>query len=135
MNIGQAAKSAGVSAKMIRYYESIGLIAPAGRTDAGYRQYTERDLDTLKFIKRARDLGFSLERIQTLLELWQNRSRKSHEVKALALAHIEALDRDIARLVGIRKQLENLARHCHGDDAPACPILDDLARSADTTET
>ena len=104
MNIGQVAKASGVSAKMIRYYESIGLIQTADRTDAGYRQYSENDLHTLGFIRRARDLGFSLERIQTLLGLWQDRSRHSAEVKKLAGAYIDELDAQIAKMMLIRQQ-------------------------------
>lgn len=98
MNIGQAAEAAGVNAKMIRYYESIGLISEANRTDSGYRQYTEKDVQTLRFIKRSRDLGFSIERIKTLLSLWEDRGRKSGDVKKLARQYIEELDQDIQKL-------------------------------------
>jgi MerR family copper efflux transcriptional regulator len=127
MNIGQAAEASGVSAKMIRYYESIGLIAQATRTDAGYRRYTDNEVQTLRFIKRSRDLGFSLERIKTLLGLWGDRSRKSADVKKLARQYIGELDRDIEKLQSIRDELRHLAECCHGDQRPECPILDELA--------
>ena len=127
MNIGQAAEAAGVNAKMIRYYESIGLISAASRTDAGYRQYKEKDIRTLRFIKRSRDLGFSIERIKTLLSLWEDRGRKSGDVKQLAGQYIAELDRDIERLQAIRDQLRQLADCCHGDHRPDCPIIEDLA--------
>jgi len=127
MNIGQASEASGVTAKMIRYYESIGLIAEAGRTDAGYRQYTDNEVRTLRFIKRSRDLGFSLERIKTLLGLWEDRSRKSADVKKLARQYIAELDQDIAKLQSIRNELKHLADSCHGNHRPECPILDDLS--------
>ncbi|MBK4738178.1 Cu(I)-responsive transcriptional regulator [Noviherbaspirillum pedocola] len=127
MNIGQAASASGVNAKMIRYYESIGLIVEAGRTDSGYRQYSDRDVQTLRFIRRSRDLGFSIERIRTLLGLWQDRDRKSADVKTLARQYIAELDRDIDKLQSIRDQLQHLADCCHGDGRPDCPILDELA--------
>jgi MerR family copper efflux transcriptional regulator len=127
MNIGQAADAAGVNAKMIRYYESIGLISAASRTDAGYRQYNDKDIRTLRFIKRSRDLGFSIERIKTLLSLWEDRGRKSGDVKMLAGQYIAELDRDIEKLQSIRDQLQQLADCCHGDNRPDCPIIEDLA--------
>jgi MerR family copper efflux transcriptional regulator len=127
MNIGQAAAASGVSAKMLRYYESIGLIVEANRTYSGYRQYSERDVQTLRFIKRSRDLGFSIERIRTLLGLWQEKSRKSADVKQLAEQYITELDKDIEKLQSIRDQLRHLAHCCHGDNRPDCPILDRLA--------
>ncbi len=127
MNIGQAADASGVSAKMIRYYESVGLIAQAARTDAGYRRYTDNEVQTLRFIKRSRDLGFSLERIKTLLGLWDDRSRKSADVKKLARQYIRELDADIEKLQSIRNELQHLADCCHGDQRPECPILDELA--------
>ncbi|MDB5795061.1 MAG: hypothetical protein JWR25_1440 [Noviherbaspirillum sp.] len=130
MNIGQAADASGVTAKMIRYYESIGLIAAANRTDAGYRQYTATEVQTLRFIKRARDLGFSIERIKTLLGLWQDRSRKSADVKKLARQYIAELDQDIEKLQSIRDQLRHMADCCQGNHRPECPILDDLAKAA-----
>ncbi len=127
MNIGQAAEAAGVNAKMIRYYESIGLISAASRTDSGYRQYRDKDIRTLRFIKRSRDLGFSIERIRTLLSLWEDRGRKSGDVKKLAGQYIAELDRDIEKLQSIRDQLQHLADCCHGDHRPDCPIIEDLA--------
>ena len=127
MNIGQAAKQTGLSAKMIRYYESIGLFSPTGRSANGYRHFDEEDLHRLAFIRRARDLGFSLEEVGKLLTLWQDRQRASADVKALAGTHIEALNRKIAELVGLRDTLQELVDSCHGDDRPECPILKDLA--------
>lgn len=126
LNIGEAAAEAGVSAKMIRHYESIALLPPAARTDAGYRQYTGSDVHTLRFIRRARDLGFSLEEIRSLLGLWQDRDRPSREVKALAQAHIADLDRRARALLDMKTTLEHLVRGCHGDDRPDCPILQEL---------
>lgn len=134
MNIGQAADASGVSAKMIRYYESIGLIAEANRTDSGYRQYSENEVETLRFIKRARDLGFSIERIKTLLGLWQDRERKSADVRTLARQYIEELDHDIAKLQSIRDELEHLVHCCQGNNRPECPILDNLATTSPVTE-
>jgi MerR family copper efflux transcriptional regulator len=130
VNIGQAAEASGVSAKMIRYYESIGLISEANRTDSGYRQYTGNEVQTLRFIKRSRDLGFSLERIRTLLALWEDRTRKSSDVKKLARQYIAELEQDIEKLQSIRDQLQHMADCCHGDHRPECPILDDLAKTA-----
>lgn len=127
MNIGQAADASGVSAKMIRYYESIDLIAAANRTDSGYRQYSDNEVQTLRFIKRARDLGFSIARIKTLLGLWDDRGRKSADVKKLARQYIAELDEDIAKLQSIRNQLEHLVHCCQGNNRPECPILDNLA--------
>ncbi|MBC7499773.1 MAG: Cu(I)-responsive transcriptional regulator [Herminiimonas sp.] len=128
MQIGQASEASGVTAKMIRYYESVGLIDAAHRSDAGYRQYSQAEVQTLAFIKRSRDLGFSLVRIKTLLGLWQDRSRKSVEVKKLARQYIAELDEDIARLQMIRDQLAHLADHCRGNQRPDCPIIDNLAK-------
>ena len=127
MNIGQAAKRTGLSAKMIRYYESIGLLKPASRSDSGYRLYQQDDLHALAFIKRSRDLGFSLEEVAKLLTLWQDRQRASADVKALATEHIADLNRRIDELVSLRDTLSELVAHCQGDDRPDCPILKDLA--------
>ncbi|MBV4493142.1 Cu(I)-responsive transcriptional regulator [Pseudomonas oryzicola] len=130
MNIGQAARRSGLSTKMIRYYESIGLLKPATRSDSGYRLYQAEDLHSLAFIKRSRDLGFSLEEVGKLLTLWQDRQRASADVKALALQHIEELNRRIEELVSLRDTLGELVSHCQGDDRPDCPILKDLANGA-----
>ena len=127
MNIGQAADASGVTAKMIRYYESIDLISAPSRTGAGYRQYSDKEVQTLRFIKRSRDLGFSIERIKTLLSLWEDRERQSADVKRLDQGYIAELEEDIRKLQSIRDQLRHVASHCHGDDRPDCPILDDLA--------
>lgn len=130
MNIGQAAKATGVSAKMIRHYEAIGLIGKADRSFSGYRRYSPRDLHTLRFIKRARSLGFSIEEIGKLLQLWTDRSRSSAEVKALAQKHIDDLRRKIGEMQQMVDTLSHLADHCHGDHRPDCPILDALAEGA-----
>lgn len=127
VNIGDAAKSAGVSAKMIRHYESIGLIPAAGRTGAGYRTYAEADVHRLRFIRQARKLGFSIKEIGELLALWANRRRASSTVKALTQRHIAELEAKIAEMQAIKRTLEHLAHRCHGDDRPDCPILDELA--------
>ncbi|MEE9101591.1 MULTISPECIES: Cu(I)-responsive transcriptional regulator [Pseudomonas] len=126
MNIGEAAKKSGLTAKMIRYYESIGLLAPAGRSASGYRHYSEQDLHTLAFIRRSRDFGFALEEVGHLLALWQDRQRASADVKALAARHIDELNRKIAELSSLRDTLQELSDHCQGDHRPDCPILKDL---------
>ncbi len=126
MQIGQVADSAGVSAKRIRYYEQIGLIAAAKRSDAGYRIYEERDLHTVHFIRRARQLGFSIPQIATLLALWRDRRRCSADVKKVALAHVEELRRKIAELQSMVDTLEDLDTRCDGDSRPDCPILAEL---------
>lgn len=130
MNIGQAAAASGVSAKMIRYYEEIGLIPKAARRGSGYRDYAEADVHRLRFIRRARDLGFGVERIGELLELWSDRSRASADVKALALGHVATLRRRMAEIQGMIGTLESLAQSCHGDDRPDCPILEGLSEEA-----
>ena len=130
MNIGEAAARSGVTAKMIRYYESIGLIGTATRTASGYRAYGETDVHRLRFIRRARDLGFSMEKIETLLGLWGNKDRSSANVKALAQAHVEELRQQIGELQAVLSTLEHLVEHCHGDDRPECPILDDLSHGS-----
>ena len=123
MNIGQAARETGVSAKMIRYYESVGLIARADRTDANYRSFSEKDANELRFIKRGRALGFSVEEITKLLSLWRDRARPSREVKAIAERHVADLDARIAEMQAMAETLRELARACAGDDRPDCPIL------------
>lgn len=130
MNIGQAASASGVTAKMIRYYESIGLIRQSRRTDAGYRTYGENDLHTLRFIKRARRLGFGLEQIGDLLSLWNDAGRASADVKAIAQAHVSELDKRILELTEMRDTLHHLAQACSGDNKPDCPILQSLATPA-----
>ncbi len=129
MNIGQAAEASGVSAKMIRYYEDIALLSTIQRSSSGYRQYGDRDVQMLRFIKRSRDLGFSLERIRQLMALWQDKHRKSADVKQLAQQYLHELDEDIAKLQSIRDQVALLSACCHGDSRPDCPILDNLATS------
>jgi Cu(I)-responsive transcriptional regulator len=127
MNIGAAASASGVSAKMIRHYEGVGLLPPASRTVSGYRQYSDKDVSTLRFIRHCRDLGFSLEQISELLDLWQNRKRSSRQVKALAQAHIAELDEKLKELQEMRSTLEHLVHCCNGDDRPDCPIIESLA--------
>ena len=126
-NIGEAARASGVSAKMIRHYESIGLIGAARRTDAGYRVYTGQDVRVLQFVHRGRALGFSLDQIRDLLALWRDKDRASADVRALARTHIDELNRKIAEMEAMRRTLESLAASCHGDARSDCPILDDLA--------
>tara|TARA_R100000657_G_C4668040_1_gene112144 strand:+ start:559 stop:966 length:408 start_codon:yes stop_codon:yes gene_type:complete len=129
VNIGEAAGRSGVSAKMIRHYESIGLIKDSKRSAAGYRLYGDVDLHNLRFIKRARSLGFSLAQVSQLLSLWQDRSRASADVKRLAMAHVEELDNKVAELTAMRDLLHELAVSCHGDNRPDCPILQNLENS------
>lgn len=126
MKIGQASAASGVSQRMIRHYEAIGLIPAATRRDSGYRDYDERDVHSLRFIGRARDLGFGIEEIRSLLALWQDRNRSSAEVKALALTRAAELKRKARALDAMRRSLEQLAACCHGDDRPDCPILQDF---------
>ena len=127
MNIGEAARASGVTAKMIRHYEGIGLLAKAGRTVSGYRLYRDEDVHVLRFVRRARDLGFSLPEIKALLGLWTNRRRASADVKRLAMKHVDDLDRRIGEMQAMRRTLADLAKQCHGDGRPDCPILEDLA--------
>lgn len=127
MNIGEAARASGVSAKMIRYYEQTGLIPPAARTGSGYRAYSQSDVHMLRFVRRARDLGFSVAEINTLLDLWRDRSRQSAAVKAIAQTHIADLERRIAYLQEMTNTLKTLVHCCAGDERPDCPILADLA--------
>ena len=127
MNIGQASNATGVSTKMIRYYESVGLIRPADRTESNYRDFSDRDVNELRFIRRARNLGFSVEEITHLLSLWRDGDRPSREVKAIADKHVADLDARIAEMTAMADTLRDLARCCAGDDRPDCPILADLA--------
>ena len=127
VNIGEAAKASGVSAKMIRYYESIGLLPPSPRTEGNYRMYDARALHVLRFIHRSRSLGFALEEIRTLLSLWNDRERASADVKAVTLRHVADLDARISELQTMRDTLMTLANACHGDDRPDCPILQSVA--------
>jgi MerR family copper efflux transcriptional regulator len=127
MNIGKAAQAAGVSPRMVRHYEDIGLIALPSRTPAGYRVYGEGEVHELRFVRRARDLGFTVREISRLLGLWRNRRRSSADVKRLVASHVEDLEKRIAELEAMRQVLKDLARHCHGDARPECPILEDLA--------
>lgn len=127
MNIGQLATASGVNAKLIRHYESIGLIPKADRTESGYRVYSEKDVAFLRFIKRARSLGFSMLEIKKLMGLWRNKTRESKEVKALALEHIRGLEKKIQEMQDMVDTLRSLSRHCHGDHRPDCPIIKNLA--------
>ncbi|WP_189690557.1 Cu(I)-responsive transcriptional regulator [Pseudorhodoferax aquiterrae] len=127
MNIGEAAKATGVSAKMIRHYESVGLFPEATRSEAGYRLYGDKEIGTLRFIRQSRDLGFSIEQIRELLGLWWDRKRPSRQVKALAQAHLAELDAKLAELQAMKSTLQHLVHCCHGDDRPDCPIIDSLA--------
>lgn len=129
MNIGDVARASGVSTKMIRYYETIGLIPAASRSESGYRNYGDKDVHTLRFIRRARDLGFTVEQMVDLLALWRDRSRASSEVKKIALEQVEILERKAEELKAMSRTLKHLAAHCHGDARPDCPILDDLAEA------
>lgn len=128
MNIGEAAEISGVNAKLIRHYESIGIIPKPSRSESGYRVYSDSDVHILTFVKRARVLGFSMAEIKKLVGLWRNKSRSSSEVKALALTHIKQLEEKISELEAMTKTLKQLAKCCHGDNRPNCPILEELAR-------
>lgn len=129
MNIGEAAAASGVSTKMIRHYESIGLIKSAERTEAGYRLYSGGDLDTLRFIRRGRDLGFSIDQIRELLALWRDRGRASADVKRIALQHVEELEAKMQQLQEMANTLRHLAVHCKGNERPDCPIIQELAQN------
>jgi MerR family transcriptional regulator, copper efflux regulator len=129
MNIGAAAAASGVTPKMIRHYEAIGLLRPAARRPNDYRDYGEREVHELRFIRRARRLGFSMDEIGALLALWRDRARPSREVRRIAEAHVGELEARIAEMQAMAKTLRQLMHQCHGDDRPDCPILDDLALS------
>ncbi len=126
MNIGEVAKQSDVNSKMIRRYEELGIISKAGRSLAGYRQYSENDVHVLRFVKRARELGFSMKDIKQLISLWRNKSRPSSQVKNIAMKHIMELEKKMAEIQSMLGTLKNLAEHCHGDQRPDCPILDGL---------
>lgn len=132
VTIGQAAALSGISAKMVRHYESLGLLPRVGRTDSGYRQYSEAEVHTLRFIKRSRDLGFSMTEIAELVALWQNRRRASASVKRIAQQHVAELTQRIEAMQAMQRTLNQLLHHCHGDERPDCPILDDLALQPST---
>lgn len=129
MNIGEAAKLSGVNAKLIRHYESIGIIPKASRSESGYRTYSETDVHILSFVKRSRTLGFSMKEIKKLVSLWRNKARASSEVKAMATKHINEMEYKIYELQEMVRTLKHLAKNCHGDHRPDCPILNDLAKS------
>jgi Cu(I)-responsive transcriptional regulator len=128
MNIGEAAKASGVSAKMVRHYESVGLLPAAQRSEGGYRLYDEKDIAKLRFVRHSRDLGFSIEQIRELLALWSDRRRPSRQVKALAQAHLAEIEAKLAELQAMQATLQHLVQCCHGDARPDCPIIDALAR-------
>lgn len=128
VSIGEAARLSGVSARMVRHYEGLGLLPPVARTESGYRQYGDADIHTLRFIKRSRDLGFSMEEIAELVGLWHNRRRASASVKRIAQRHLGELEQRIAGMQSMRSTLAHLVHCCHGDARPDCPILDDLAK-------
>ena len=132
VNIGMASRMSGVTPKMIRHYESLGLLPAVGRTDSGYRQYSEAEVHTLRFIKRARDLGFSMTEIAELVALWQNRRRTSASVKRIAQKHVDELGLRIEAMQAMQRTLQHLIHCCQGDERPDCPILDDLAGLHDT---
>lgn len=127
VDIGSAARTSGVSVKMVRHYEAIGLLKKVARTDANYRMYSEKDIHVLRFIRRARVLGFPMEDVRGLLSLWQNRARPSASVKRIARGHLESLERRIAEMQSMAATLQHLVHNCHGDQRPECPILEDLA--------
>ena len=131
MNIGEAAAASGVSAKMIRYYEQMGVIKPPARSAAGYRVYSDNEVNALRFVRRARDLGFTGEQITELMELWLDRSRASADVKRIALDHVSLLERKMRELKDMAAVLKHLAENCHGDGRPDCPIIEELAGQHD----
>ena len=135
MNIGQASKASGVSTKMIRYYDEIGLVRPASRTESNYREFDEREVNELRFIRRARSLGFSMPEITQLLSLWRDRERPSREVKAIAEKHVNELDARIADMQTMADTLRHLSHCCAGDDRPDCPILADLTGGRSPVES
>lgn len=135
MNIGEAARASSLPAKTIRYYEEIGLIAPAGRSDGNYRVYNDREVQTLRFIRRARSLGFSVGEVAELLDLWRDRRRSSRQVRALASRHLRDIDGKIAALETMRDTLNQLIERCHGDARPDCPILADLAGHGEAADS
>lgn len=134
MNIGEASKMSGVSAKMIRHYEGLGLMPKAPRSDGGYRFYGEKEIHMLRFIKRSRDFGFSMEEIKKLLGLWRNKKRSSSEVKKIAHQHVQDLEKKIKDLQSIANTLKHLAHCCQGDDRPSCPILEELGQGQEVHE-
>lgn len=129
MKIGEAARASGVNAKLIRHYESIGLVEKAARKSSGYRDYSERDVHTLAFVRRARGLGFSVKEIKKLVSFWRNRTRASKDVKALTLIHIRDLEQKIKDLESMRATLEALAQSCRGDNRPHCPIIETISNA------
>jgi Cu(I)-responsive transcriptional regulator len=131
-NIGEAARRSGVSARMVRHYEGLGLLPDVARTESGYRQYTEADIHTLRFVKRSRDLGFSMDEIAELVGLWYNRRRTSASVKRIAQKHLGELEQRIADMQAMQRTLSHLVHCCHGDARPDCPILEDLAGASTT---
>jgi len=139
-NIGEAARRSGVTAKMVRHYEALGLLPSVHRTEAGYRQYSDKEVHTLRFIKRSRDLGFSMQEIEQLLKLWQNRKRSSADVRKIASRHVAELDARMAEMQSMRRTLQHLIHCCQGDHRPDCPILEELegtsvARSKEVRRT
>ncbi|MBA3773469.1 MAG: Cu(I)-responsive transcriptional regulator [Ramlibacter sp.] len=128
-NIGEAARQSDVSPKMVRHYESLGLLPSVERTDSGYRQYTDKEVHTLRFIKRSRDLGFSMAEIADLLKLWQNRRRSSSDVRRIAEKHVADLEQRMAEMEEMKRALDHLVRCCQGDHRPDCPILDELGKN------
>ena len=127
LNIGEAARLSGISTRMVRHYESLGLLGEVHRTDSGYRQYSAADVHTLRFIKRSRDMGFSMEQVAELVDLWHNRRRTSASVKRIAQTHLDELEQRIAAMQAMQRTLAHLVHCCHGDQRPDCPILEDLA--------